>query len=384
MFKEYCNDIIQTLQDTTHLEVGGHQVSLEWIVGGDLKFLSQVMGHAGQSCNYPCPWCEVFKEFLHSHRGEMPVEEQPKLRSYEDAGRLSHIFPTMGDVVSFKCAGCQKNVTKEEPQLPTNETQTRKFLGDHFGTYPGKGSVFSLPFNQYVVDILHTDLRIVPTLYFFGVTIRLMSESAGLAHNIWMRDNLKICISRKWVKWNKGTTNLAKESLDGKSCLAIVDQADRVLSQVHKEGSPQHKDAKATFDAYRVVRLLLWKPFDCSKEEQAEKVRVAAVEFVHQFTRSYGAMYVGVYMHILQDHVPAFIAAYGSLVPFCCQGAEAVHQPVKRNAKYGSRGGGRVRVTKAGEKARGMTAQVIRKVKVSVCSAALLPTGRSVKKARHL
>jgi hypothetical protein len=239
-----------------------------------------------------------------------------------------------------------------------------------------------LEFVLFIVDILHLDLRVVPTLYFFGVTKELPNKAAALLHAGWMRKELGICLSRKYVKWNKGSTNLEKESLDGKACKEIVNQHVVVLKQVHKTepATAEHMLALECFEAYRKVRDLLWLDFTGDGAAHALLVRDAATAFVSLFSASYGAEFVGMYMHALQDHVPQIIAQWGSLVKLCCQGSEMVHQSVKREGKgHSSRGGG-VKVKKDGTKPREVVEQIMVGCKTSAVAMSELPDAKRRKK----
>ena len=155
-----------------------------------------------------------------------------------------------------------------------------------------------------------------------------------------------------------------------------------VLKQVHKTepATAEHMLALECFEAYRKVRDLLWLDFTGDGAAHALLVRDAATAFVSLFSASYGAEFVGMYMHALQDHVPQIIAQWGSLVKLCCQGSEMVHQSVKREGKgHISRGGG-VKVKKDGTKPREVVEQIMVGCKTSAVAMCELPDAKRRKK----
>jgi hypothetical protein len=95
---DFCATVINTVRDLKQVTVHGKLIDIKYLVGGDMKFLSAITGHAGQSCNFPCPWCLVPKEELWISNANLELGARRKLRTFHEAIQWSHCFE-FGDEV---------------------------------------------------------------------------------------------------------------------------------------------------------------------------------------------------------------------------------------------------------------------------------------------
>jgi hypothetical protein len=86
-FTRYCKPVVDTLTSLKEVTVGDRVLKIKWLVGGDMKFLSAIMAHAGQASNFPCPWCLIHKDDLAKHFMDLEESLRPLLRSRLDAER---------------------------------------------------------------------------------------------------------------------------------------------------------------------------------------------------------------------------------------------------------------------------------------------------------
>lgn len=161
------------------------------------------------------------------------------------------------------------------------------------------------------------------------------------------------------------------ESWNGYTVDALMDQYDWLLIKVYDpDNKPQNRQdywqAKRVWDTYA---LWLWVAVrgcnDHDKEERyahgkslpllffpmplsflfvccymcaetimpppsaAKQLRELAEDFIAAFNVQAGPGHATVYMHWMLCHVEKFVREYGSLMKFCCQGMEALHQVLR-------------------------------------------------------
>ena len=187
-------------------ENGHKEVGLCISVAGDLKFLSSIIGLNGCSSSFPCIYCKIKKALMQlkaSERygtGESVDRMGP--RTLEEQIQLAHTPPGLSDshhtacasdcegegCSSYVCPGCSKSIGpqhKELNRLPLPRktkpgpddygvAARTKVNAEHLGTM--LRPMFDLPIQNYIFDILHCKLRIVPQIFKWTVTQNIDAE----------------------------------------------------------------------------------------------------------------------------------------------------------------------------------------------------------------
>jgi len=57
-------EILASLEDFNFLSLNNKNYKIKFYLGGDLKFLANVMGLNSATANYPCVWCTCHKDYF--------------------------------------------------------------------------------------------------------------------------------------------------------------------------------------------------------------------------------------------------------------------------------------------------------------------------------
>jgi hypothetical protein len=113
-------------------------------VGGDMKFMSSMMGLCGCSSTFPCIHCNCTSSDLALSAAAWAAKDGIKLRTYETQLQLAHTLLCY----EYNCPGCNLLITPGgNRHLPTTETHRLKYQKEHSGTRPGHAPMVRLCVN---------------------------------------------------------------------------------------------------------------------------------------------------------------------------------------------------------------------------------------------
>lgn len=83
-FSDVFNDINNSITNN-NISIGGVDLTLEYFLGGDYKFILMMMGLKQATSNYSCVWCKIYKQdrWVMSHDMEY-YDSHPLKRTLEE------------------------------------------------------------------------------------------------------------------------------------------------------------------------------------------------------------------------------------------------------------------------------------------------------------
>eukprot|EP00873_Tetraselmis_striata_P041613 jgi/Tetstr1/461877/TSEL_006955.t1 len=194
----YCSHIPPELGQLVKegINVNDKHYNISLTCGGDLKILRGLLGHCGCSSKFPCIYC------LGEDGNELAMSLQQWLAAgigMRDIDELELMTHTVMDSTrpSPKCKNKQVSATSKELGDEDMGTARRRALQqDHFGMCRGRKPYIKLvSILDYIVDILHLMLRVVPQI--FEHTISKHCDQDKLIKLVeWMEEKFKVKLSR--------------------------------------------------------------------------------------------------------------------------------------------------------------------------------------------
>lgn len=338
--------------------------------GGDLSNVGSLNCISGCGGPFPCMLCEQPGE-------DMCETDLKKLGKVEKRTRdrialLSHSRVSGPDE---KCPGCGmiivEKVTDHTKQMPIARAgdeppkksswtgllaSKKKFswLNLHKGVVYGQHCLLNIPLTDWVICLLHMNLRIVNGLFVqlivnkIGGTkavkqkqtadlIHLITETAGMYMKESKLQPKKKSVEADWVKVSFAGADAGK--------LMHKDIFDTALEIIHpkevREGhngrqvQRQWEKSMAVVAQWRVVWALLNQdlgPSQSDRDLRAEKIQSAGVKFVNLWCSAHERS-KGLYLHLLVAHVPGMVRRFGDLRLYQVQGLEHCHSIRKQVAR---------------------------------------------------
>ena len=324
-------------------------VNIVLLLGGDLKFITGLLGIAGNANSFPCPFCEVAdhkdSEQLHFTTGKLQ-DAGVSERTVEFLMQMAHVRPA-DDNSAYACPCCGKYIdTQVEYDTGWSDDKRRKWQQVHRGCTQGNGPFFRcIPVSHVIIDALHIVLRLTPAVWRATVSAHVTGDRLGALHQ-WVYDNVNVIIAKNTAVQSKSGRSkqckIGTECWPGRTCITIMDWYEEILSQVHSGSDANLTNAMKVWEALITFYSEMLHGCDdedpVSKSVHAETLRVMAQVLVREFVQGAGAVKkVIVYMHVIQVHVPQQVRRWGSLSKGSSQGAEALHQHSQRDAQVSNR-----------------------------------------------
>eukprot|EP00873_Tetraselmis_striata_P042667 jgi/Tetstr1/462931/TSEL_007879.t1 len=329
------DDLKQLQREGVH--VNGKHYNIKVLAGGDMKILSGLLGHCGCSSLFPCIYC-----ILGSHAERAMTLQQWEasgitMRDMEELVQLTHTV--MGSrCSSTKCK--DRDVTASSAGL-TDEgmsvSKRQQLQQLHYGMCMGRAPYLVLShILDYIVDILHLMLRVVPQIFKFTVS-KYCDAAKQLELVKWVEEHLKVKLSSSKAgqsATSKAKIDLSAESWPGETCQVLMDNYVAILQKAIPLWRSRHKqlyiNAKKVWDLFFELYYLVTHGCD-DKDEAAVQQHATEVEEVGNkmltaFLQVANQQDVTVYIHVSAVHLGQMIRRHGSLGKWCSQGLEALHQ----------------------------------------------------------
>jgi hypothetical protein len=340
----------------------------KWLGGGDLKAISSSLGLTGCASPCPCPYCEC-------PRTEMCETDQAKAMSYEQRSlrrirELAHLVPNV------KCPGCKflivENVTDskrqmklakigdDQPAVPAQlKGRNESWQQMHCGVAYARHSHFPIEPLNNIPCTLHACLRVVG-----GLMTKTVYNQIGKNKQRGEKQEQKISdvlqskgIHVRTTSIKPKSKNISKAKQDFKQHSFAGREAETLLhcyQQLLEIVCPHEVRAKDTVVANHYNLSMAawgnwaatWALLNAKRsdwEVWANECATAINTFISSWVKAVGGATKGVYLHILQSHVPHFIRTFGDLGPYSSQGMEHAHKrrkqymPLGTNFKPGQR-----------------------------------------------
>jgi len=333
------------------LQINGCHINIMFWLGGDLKFITAMLGLAGNSTIHPCPFCLVSdsnnKSQLHFTREQL-LQARVEDRTIDMISRHAHCY----DGADYDCLLC-KNVKKKIKSVSVtsdsaslvfdNDRQRREWQQSHYSVVPQQRPFFHfIPISRIVTDILHIELRIVPVLWKYTVIANCRDASHVADICQWVFDTQRVIISKDTVVQNsRGVVNtIGTESWPGRTCRRILIIHEDCLREVYGSNT----NAGIYYEVWQeFINFLHELKYGCPIDTPeywpgyADRLKFKAEKFLHKFQQIAGASGFTPYMHALLSHVPEIARVFGSLAKGCSQGAEALHQRIHKTTSTSNR-----------------------------------------------
>ena len=299
--KAAIHDLIEEFENLNTIFVDGKEILIEKYLGGDLKFLNQIIGISSFSGKYSCLWCNCSS----SERFDMS-----KNWSCTDVGKGARTIQT---------------VIKNSKKKSTDPTK--------FGCV--ESPLFqSVPIHRVIVDTLHLCLRIGDQLV------------GHLVSHLQTRDN----ITKVSSKTNIGKCgNLQRFSEFVNEVAKITDWHFFINDgkiQYRPLRGPEHRRLMDVIDLDHLIPLhpkltnlkRLWQEFpellklmdQNLSPDQIDQFEDSARAWVSLYYNTYCSTDITPYMHVLACHIPEMMRLHGNISHFCQQGLEKVNDLVTK------------------------------------------------------
>jgi len=247
-FMSHVPEALEAIQ-REGLEINGCQINIQFWLGGDLKFITAMLGLAGNSTIHPCPFCLVSdsknKSQLHFTREQL-LEARVEDRTISMIMRHAH-YHDGADYDCLLCKDVKKKIksvcvtaTSSSSLVFGNDRQRREWQQSHYSVVPHQRPFFYfIPVSRIVTDILHIELRIVPVLWKFTIIANCRDASHVADICQWVFDTQRVIISKDTVVQNsRGAINtIGTESWPGRTCRRILIIHEDCLREVYGSSS---------------------------------------------------------------------------------------------------------------------------------------------------
>ena len=290
-------DLIEEFEGLTSVDVNGRSIAIEKYLGGDLKFLNQIMGIGGFASTFSCVWCKCPKGERFDMSKTWSMNDATK-----GARKISEICSLAGKKKdNFNCV-CQP-----------------LFL--------------SVPLVNVVPDTLHLFIRIADQMVYHIIKylqdldnhIKLSSDNLSKYKNLQrFREFIEgIGISDWFFTVKDG--KLAYDSFTGPEHRRILSKIDM------QELIPNHPKLCNVKSSWTSFASLMDQLNQDMSGTEIDKFEQAARDWVCLYgTYLYQTKDVTPYMHILANHLPEAMRLHGNVVNFCQQGLEKLNDLITK------------------------------------------------------
>ena len=327
------------LNDGIHVD--GKKIDIEFWLGGDLKFITAMLGLSTNGTIHPCPFC-IGEDSVKCRQMHLTIEQLKEAgvtdRTIDDIFSMAHLYKDEDEDGEFECPCCPTIVNKNIKHPERTKHGAAKYRHAHYMVKEGEGPF--LPFipvhRVIIVDILHLKLRVTPILWRLTVSNHVDKDKLqAICQHVF--DKHKIIISKSTaVQSSTGQENkIGSSCWPGKTCDKILLIFREVMDMVHDD----HENKMACIKAWNYLILLLdevKKGCDDHNEESvkehANRTQALSENLVQACIEvGIGMDRVTPYLHIavIVAHLKLQIETFGSLSKGSSQGAEFLHQDMQ-------------------------------------------------------
>ena len=336
-YMSHLPSMLEAIQNNG-IDVDGKHIDIEFWLGGDLKFVTAMLGMSTNGTIHPCPFC-LAEDSVKNRQMHFTIEQLKDAgvtdRTLSEIFKMAHLYVDEDEEGEYQCPCCEQVINKgtEHPER-TKYGQT-KYRMVHFMVKEGEGPFFPfIPIERVIVDILHLKLRITPVLWRITVSNHVDKEKlVEICQEIYNKH--KIIISKGTaVQSSTGQENkIGSTCWPGKTCDKILIIFREVMDMVHSDDDIK----KACIQCWNYLLLLLdeiKKGCDDSDpdsvEKHAERTQALSEHLVQAcIDAGLGMDRVTPYLHISLAHLKGQIKLVKSLSKGSSQGAEFMHQDMQ-------------------------------------------------------
>lgn len=287
------SDLVNEASTLQSIELNGNTHSIEYFLGGDMKFLATVCGIQAANSTFSCVWCKC-----------------PAADRWDMSKDWSVFDPSKG---GRTVSEIERNIKLSKPK--------------RFGCCNSPIFKF-IPIDHVIIDLLHLFLRVADLL--INLFIEDIRRADGIANATTLDRNKHRNLAvyetflkeqcQIYFKWYNNTSDARKiqwRDLSGPEKIRLFMNID------FPKFFPTLPNASTLQD--------IWKEFwrlinelsneDCDSHELQSDV----MNWVKKFLTVYQTKNITPYVHCLAYHVPEFIAKYGTLSRFSQQGLEKLN-----------------------------------------------------------
>ena len=292
--KAGLEDIIEEAKDLEVLSIRDNVYSIQFFLGGDLKFLAAVCGIEAANSEHACIWCKCPKQ----QRWNMALTW-----SIQDGSKGARTIEEI----------------KEKCKL--GKTSRNRFNCCHPPMFP------FIPIERVVIDSLHLFLRIADVLINLLIRdLRILDEidkATSLdqanttnmkAYQTFLNESCKIRF--QWY-FEKEAKKLKWRDLTGPEKKIVFEKIN--IPTLFPALQQNQQIQKLWEDFFGLIRSLSKSECDADDFEKHSK------EWVQLFTSVYQSKDVTPYIHAFAQHVHEFLRLYGNIVIFSQQGLEKLN-----------------------------------------------------------
>ena len=295
--KDGLEDIIAEAKDLEVLTIRDKVYTIQFFLGGDLKFLAAVCGVEAANAEHACVWCKCPKNQRWDMSLTWSIQDQSKgARTVEE--------------IKDKCK--------------LGKTSKKRFNCCHPPIFP------FVPIQRVIIDSLHLFLRIADVL--INLLIRDLRILDGIdkatnfdqaklgnttnmkAYQVFLNDVCKIRF--QWIVEKEGK-KLIWRDLTGPEKRTLFEKIN-VPTLFPSLRQKQHIQ-KLWDDFYELIRSL--SRSDCD----ADNFEISSKNWVRLFISVYQTKDVTPYIHAFAQHLHEFLRLYGNVVIFSQQGLEKLN-----------------------------------------------------------
>ena len=317
-FKDLFTEV-SDIQESGSVSTSNGNVPTEIFLGGDMKFISMVLGLSAATANHACPWCKVHKNHRHDTTNSPAYFNTPPVARTMDELRTQNPTQVKDNTVTDGKTGKNKYGQKHEPLI-------------------------NVELDHIVIDELHMMLRITDILTNALVKNAMQKDKLEGHKKVLEAPNLLNVIKAAnacGVSFNVWEEKNADGAASGHYTFTSLMGTDKVKLL---SGITAHLDGCLMTDTQAAV-LTTWTEFfeiyqtvnDRSLEEdQITQLEDKVKGWVKVFcdlgnsVPGYGKAKVTPYIHVLMMHVPYLLRRYGNLQQFSGQGVEKLNDVARR------------------------------------------------------
>lgn len=300
--KSALSSLIEEIENLEFVMIAGQKITIDKYLGGDLKFLNQVVGIGGFASKFTCLWCRCSKE-----------------DRFDMQKTWSMTNPDLGARTIEEITTCGK-MKKSDPL---------KFNCTELPIFP------SIPICKVIPDTLHLCLRIcdqmVSHLFVYllkldnfskcSVTEKKLDNSHHVKKfQVFISDQVKILDWKYFIKDGR----IEYRTFRGPEHRRILQHMD--LDFI----IPTHPKLNSLKKLWKTFSNLLTEMEKDLSEEEIDAFEIAAKEWVHLYYEINCSTDITPYMHLLAFHVPEVMRLHGNISHFCQQGLEKLNDLVTK------------------------------------------------------
>ena len=206
-----------------------HETEEVWYVGGDMLFISTVLGLGGKfrGQGNSCPWCLVRNNELH-------MTKSFPLRDTKTIFHLSHSpYPGDKEQFPFTCPACEKHFKSANDVAGDKCKHKDKHMKTHFNVQHQQHPILNVPVSRHILCTLDLLLSITKTLFHEFIRCNVCSQDV-CTHVNRLLDNLHICCKKLTPLTGSNVKACRPVTFSEPECIVVLENFNALLDAVHE------------------------------------------------------------------------------------------------------------------------------------------------------